>query len=110
MKEEKEYQLTFVNNGKPFKLNKWTVKKHNNVLKETTKFENEHKGISEEERMNKYQMLLILEGLKEIDSSVTEEMIDDMHPIDRNEIFSAIFNSGREGITPDAGNFQKKKK
>jgi len=107
---KKMYKLSFVNNGKPFELGKWTVKKHNDVLRETTKYEKSNKDTTEDERNTKYQTLLILKGLKEIDSSVTEEKIEDMHPLDRNEIFSAIFNSGREGITPDAENFQKKKK
>ena len=110
MKEKKLYKLSFVNEGKPFELAKWTCKKHGNVLRLSSKFEKDNPDSVEEERMNRYQMLLILEGLKEIDSSVTEEMIENMHPIDRNEIFTAIFNSGREGITPDAENFQKKKK
>jgi hypothetical protein len=104
------YKLSFVNNGKPFELGKWTVKLHHKVLQASTKYEKEHEGISEDDRMMKYQTFLILEGLKSVDSKVTEDDIENMHPIDRNEIFSAIFNSGREGITPDAENFQKKKK
>jgi hypothetical protein len=108
--KQKMYKLSFVNDGKPFELGKWTVKKHSEVLRETTKYEKEIKDTSEEERNNKYQTLLILKGLQEIDEKVTEEHINDMHPMDRNEIFSAIFNSGREGIIVDAENFQKKKK
>jgi hypothetical protein len=110
MSEKKMYKISFINEGKPFELGKWTVKKHSEVLRETTKYEKENKDTAEEERNTKYQTLLILKGLREIDISVTEEDIEGMHPMDRNDIFSAIFNSGREGITPDAENFQKKKK
>jgi len=110
MVKEEKYKLSFINNGKPFVLGKWTVRKHNEVLKKTSIHEKANPDLSEEERLAKYQIVLILEGLKEVDSSLTEDAIEEMHPMDRNELFSAIFNSGREGITADAGNFQKKKK
>jgi hypothetical protein len=99
-----------VNDGKPFELGKWTVKKHNNVLRASSKYEKDNPDIVEEERMLKYQTYLIIEGLKEIDNSITEDEVENMHPSDRNELFSEIFNSGKEGITATDENFQKKKK
>jgi hypothetical protein len=110
MKEEQEYKISFVNKGKPFKLSRWTVKKHNDILRKSAQYEKDNPDMNEEERLNKYQTYLILEGLKEIDESVKEDDIEDMHPIDRNELFAAIFNNGREGITSDAANFRKTKK
>jgi hypothetical protein len=110
MKEEQEYKISFVNKGKPFKLSRWTVKKHNDVLKKASEFEIKNKDATEDDRNMYYQTMLILTGLKEIDENITYEDIENMHPIDRNDIFAAIFNCGREGITSDAANFQRKKK
>lgn len=111
--KENIIQVDFINEGKPFTVGNWTVRKHQKVLKEMSDYEEKHSDISETEKDEKYQNLLILEGLKEIDSSVTETQLKDMHPADKTSLFVAIYYSGRKGITPakekgDAANFRKK--
>ena len=110
-KKEKQYKLSFVNKGKPFIINKWTVTKHKEVLKKVAAVEEKNPKITDEEKDEVFQDELILVGLIEIDSSVTMEMFEEMHPQDKKALFTAVYFSGREGITvsdkKDAGNFQK---
>jgi len=112
-KEEKKYQLSFVNKGKPFTLGKWTVKKHKDVLKKVAKEEEKNPKITENEKDEIFQDELILIGLQEVDETVTMENLDEMHPQDKKSLFTAIYFSGREGITvgdkTDDANFRKKK-
>jgi len=111
-KEKKEYQLPFVNKGKPFVIGKWNVIKHKRVLKEVAKAEENNTKLTDEEKDELFQDALILLGLREIDESVTIEHLNNMHPQDKKSLFTAVYFSGREGITKrdkkdDAGNFQK---
>lgn len=103
-KEEKKepYELPFVNNGKPFKLEPWTVKKHKECLKEIAKYE---KDLSEKQRDEKWQTILILKGLHEVDESVTEEDLDTLHPDDLISLFMAVYYQGKKGIV--AKDFRK---
>ena len=102
-----KYTLPFVNDGKPFTVGDWNVIKHKEVLKAVAKFEGK---LEKDELDEKYQNLLILRGLKEIDGSVVESDLDVMHPIDKTAMFAVIYYSGRNGIVykeDDAANFRK---
>jgi len=106
MKKTK-YTLPFVNNGKAFTLSKWTVRKHEEVLKEASKYEKDLKG---EQLDAKYRNLLILKGLHEVDKSVTEDDLLDLHPDEKVALFAAVYLQGKRGIlAEDKANFQKKK-
>ena len=96
--KENKYSLPFVLDGKPFKLSKWTYKKHKEVLKETSKWEKIEPKLSEKELDEKYRNILILKGLHEIDPNVKEENLDELHPEELLALFSAIYYSGRESI------------
>jgi hypothetical protein len=96
MKEEKtEYSLPFVNKGKKFTLTNWSVAKHKDVLRETKKYEDK---LDEKELDEKYRYLLILRGLHEVDSSVTEADLETLHPDDLLEIFAAVYRQGKKGV------------
>lgn len=106
MKKTK-YNISFVNNGEDFTLGNWTVRKHEEVLKETAAFEKELKG---EKLDAKYRNLLILKGLHEVDKSVTEDNLLDLHPDEKVALFAAVYLQGKRGIlAEDRANFQKKK-
>lgn len=99
-----KYTLSFVNNGKEFELSDWTLKKHKEVLREVTKYENEK--LTEKELDEKYRHILILKGLHEVDPNVTEEDLLSMHPDDLIALFTAVYYQGRKGIVVQ--DFQKK--
>lgn len=108
-----KYSLPFVNDGKPFELEKWTVRKHKDVLKKASEFEEKHPKATEEEKDEFYQNTLILRGLRDIDSSVRASDLDELHPADKTALFAAIYYQGRDGILyeekGDAVNFRKPK-
>ena len=111
MKKTK-YNIDFVNDGKPFTLSKWTVRKHEEVLKETAKFEGKKEDgkLQGEELDKKYRKLLILKGLHEVDPTVTEDNLLDLHPDEQVALFAAVYLQGKRGIlAEDKANFQKKK-
>lgn len=97
MKKEKKtkYTLSFVNDGKPFILPAWTVEKHKAVLKELKKYE---KNLDEKQLDEKYRNILILTGLHEIDTSVTEDDFESLHPDDLIALFAAVYYQGKKGI------------
>lgn len=102
-----KYNIKFVNKGKDFYLSKWTVRKHEEVLKETTAFEGK---LSEKALDEKYRKLLILKGLHEVDPNVTEDNLLDLHPDEQVALFAAVYLQGKRGIlAEDKANFQKKK-
>jgi len=106
MKKTK-YKLKFVNDGKPFELGNWTVRKHEELLKETAKYEGK---MDEKELDKKYRNLLILKGLHEVDPNVTEDDLLDLHPDEQIALFAAVYLQGKRGIlAEDKANFQKKK-
>ena len=111
MKKTK-YTLPFVNKGKDFYLSKWTVRKHQEVLKETAKYEGKKEDgkLEGEELEKKYRNLLILKGLHEVDPNVTEDNLLDLHPDEKVALFAAVYLQGKRGIlAEDKANFQKKK-
>jgi hypothetical protein len=98
-------QYPLINNGKKFYAEKWTYRKHLEVQDELKKFE---KNLDKDEKDRKFENLVILRGLKDIDSSFTEDKILDMHPNDRTSLFLAIYMSGSKGVRGE--NFRQQKK
>lgn len=102
------YTYPFINKGKPFKLSNWTVRKQEEVYKETAKHEDKLKG---EALDKKYRDLIILKGLREIDESVSEDDLLDMHPDDKTALFAAVYLQGKRGIiAPEKKDFRKGQK
>ena len=95
------YSLPFVNEGKDFTLGNWTVSKQEEVLKETAKLEDTHKG-KEKELDVKYRDIIILKGLHEVDESVTVDDLNGMHPDDKIALFAAVYLQGKRGIITTA--------
>jgi len=91
---KKKYSLSFVKDGKPFEMPKWTVEKHKRVLNRLSK----RKGLSQEEAEDFFQYYVIYESLSQIDSSVTLKSIKELHPEDLIALFNAVYNKGKEGI------------
>jgi len=89
------YHLPFVNDDKPFALEKWTNKKQEEVWAEASKYE---KSLSEEQLNRKYRKLLILTGLKDVAPDATESDLDDMHPDDVIALYTAVYLQGKRGI------------
>lgn len=87
--------LKFVNKGKPFKLENWTVMKHKAVLEKISKLP---KNVSEEDKDIEFQFYCIYEGLKVIDSEVKLENIKNLHPIMLSQLFEVIYNEGKYDI------------
>lgn len=107
-----KYKLSFVNDGKPFDLSNWSVKKHNDVLKKMAAYEEKHSKLSEEDKDDMFQNVLILRGLQDVDKTVKISNLETMHPQDKKALFTAIYFTGREGITVskpkgDDANFRK---
>lgn len=112
----KKLSLPFVLSGKEFELTDWTVKKHEEVLKEVAELEKKYKKDDKipskeetEELDKKYRIILILKGLHEIDPNVKESDLATLHPDDFVTLFSAIYLQGRRGIfVEDDKSFREK--
>lgn len=103
----KKFVLDFVNKGKSFSMPIWTVEKHEQLLSDMS----EHDELMKEspdkyERI--YRKALILKSLHEVDDSVTEKDLDDLHPEDFVDLFTAVYLCGRKGITKDFREENKK--
>lgn len=103
---KKKYSLSFVNDGKPFNMPKWTVEKHKRVLHKLSK----RKKMSEQDKEDFFQYYVIYETLSTIDDSVTLKNIKELHPEDSVLLFNAVYNAGREGILFREGSKPKSKK
>jgi len=107
---KKKYSLDFVNKGKPFSMPKWTTKKHKAALEELLK---ECKGMSDEEKNDEFNYYVILQTLRQVDSSVTVEDVKTLHPEDMIQLFNDVYNAGKTGIyfrQPKKGKSKKTKK
>ena len=91
----KKYSLEIVNNGKPFIMPKWTVKKHRAALRNTVA---NTKNMSDEEQQEEFNYYVIYETLKQIDDSITVDDIKNLHPEDMMQLFNDVYNAGKEGI------------
>ncbi len=107
---KKKYSLEIVKNGQPFTMPKWTVAKHKAALQELNK---ECKDLSNEEKNDEFTYYVILQTLRQIDSSVTIEDVKTLHPEDIVVLFNDVYNAGKEGIyfrEPKKGSKKKTKK
>jgi len=103
-----EFSLDFVNKGKPFKMPKWTVAKHEELLEKMIEYDKklESGEIKQKDYDKIYRATMMLLSLKEIDDTVTMEHLDSMHPDDFIELWTAIYLSGKKGIRANS-DFQK---
>lgn len=85
------------NNGKPFCVPHWTTQKHKAALAQLVK-ESDDKKLSKEEENDLFNYYVILQTLRQIDNTVTVEDIQTLHPEDLIELFSVIYNAGKQGI------------
>ena len=97
-----KYEVPFVNKGKPFDFPPWTNRSHKAVLAKVAKYQDK---LEEKELDEKYRRTLVLYALKDIDSNVTDDDLDDLHPDDLLSLFTAAYLSGRKGII--SKDFQK---
>lgn len=104
-KEVKKYSVACVNNGEDFDFPVWTNKNHKWVLAEVAKFQD---SLSEKELDEKYRIILLKRALKPIDSSITEEKLDELHSDDLLSLFTAAYLSGRKGVLSEG--FRKAQK
>lgn len=91
--ERKKLSLSFVNKGDPFYPPNWTPKKHANALSKVAGMEG-----TDKEKDDEFKYYVILETLREIDETVTLDMVHKVHPMDLTDLFWEIYNAGREGI------------
>ena len=108
------FQHPLILDGKEFKLPSWNYGKQLEIVEQMKYWEKSFgkNKPSEDEKGRQFETLLILRGMKEIDSSFNEDTLRQMHPIDRIELFNAIYLSGKRGIvklTTEDENFQKDK-
>jgi len=91
----KKLKLPFVNNGKPFKLEPWTVAKHEAALKDLGE---NCSDLSSDEQERQFKFYVIKQGLKSVDDSVTMEDIKNLHPENVVALFEAIYTEGKVDI------------
>ena len=102
---ENEIKLSFINNGKPFRIPRMTVKKQEIIMEKMAELE---KSIGAKFDYNRdVGKVALLVAFSEIDSTVTMEHIENMHPEDFRFVFDSFWNNGRE-IKSDGENFRKK--
>lgn len=105
-KEVKKYSVPCVNNGEPFDFPVWTNKNHKWVLAKVAKLQDE---LDEKALDEKYRIILVKKALESIDSSITEDKLDELHSDDLLSLFTAAYLSGRKGIlSKDFRKAQKK--
>jgi len=87
--------LSFVNNGKEFEIPRMTVKRQEKVLEMLAEFDKK-KDLTEQQKNNEVNKMLVVDVLKSIDEKVSIDNINNMHPEDFIYLFSEIMSSGRE--------------
>lgn len=110
--ERKKLKLSFVNDGKPFRIPDLNVKKHEEFLEEMEEKEEEMKDMKKGKAGRLQQRLLILKNLQVVDESVSMEDILEMHPLDYEKVAEEVNNAFFEGgeMSDDGENFRKTKK
>lgn len=83
------------NKGKPFTLPVWTVDKHEDALDECLENTQDMKP---EEKDKELRYYIILRSLREIDDSITYDLLKIMHPEDLFDLFEAVYSAGKRGI------------
>jgi len=90
-----KYKISFINEGKPFVMPKWSVGKHKAALAQLL---NDNPNATDDEKMDLFNVYVIYQTVKQIDPSVSIDSIKEMHPEDQIQLFNAVYNEGREGI------------
>ena len=86
-----EYTLSFINDGKKFKVPRMTVESHEKAMDNMIQY-----GKLEEEKYNRlFNKQLMLVQLKKIDDKVTLEDIAGLHPDDYLDLFQKIWTEGK---------------
>jgi hypothetical protein len=98
--EKSKVKLSFVNNGKPFIMPKWTIGKHRVSIAQLVK---ENPDVGEEEKSVLFNVYVIYQTLKQIDPDVKLDDIKEMHPENLNDLFIAVYNAGKEEIFFEEG-------
>jgi ribosomal protein L19E len=86
-----KYKLPFVNKGKEFEIPKMTMRIHRQAMEQMS----EHKKMSEEQYSQMFNEKIVLLALQEVDSSITIEDVETMHPDDYIDFFGKLWNSGK---------------
>lgn len=91
--------LGFVNKGKPFEVENWTVLMHEHAMKKAVNATKDTK-MSEIEKENELKYYIILESLQKIDNTVTIEDVKKffVHPENIIEAFNIIYYAGKKDI------------
>jgi len=107
-----QYKLYFVIEGKPFNMPEWTIKKHEILLNSMLPLEEQLKLklIKQSDYDKKFRVEMILSSLREIDPKVTENDLSLLHPDDFVDLWVAVYNSGKKGVTVNEQDFQKGEK
>ena len=95
VKRKIKYHLDFVNDDKPFTISNWTTQKHEDALSELVKNE---KGKTAKKLDKLFRYYVVLQTLREIDSTVTIEQVKNIHIEDFVKLFEVVYNAGKRGI------------
>lgn len=99
--KDMKIKLSFVNGGKNFDIPKMTVKRQEELMEEMVRIEKETEKIEDKEKQQRiynreFNKYLVLKTLQIVDSSVSVDDIESMHPDDFVRIFGFIWKEGKE--------------
>lgn len=101
--EENEVQHKKLNDGIKFTIPEWTYGKHKRVVKRMANLEKSKDGeLKESEKTRSLENFIIIESLTEAGVDISEDIIDDLHPNDRLQLYAKCYMCGRRGIKGDA--------
>jgi len=92
-----------LNDGMKFEVPDWSYGKHKRVVKKLAQFEENNKNASDSDKNRKLENFIIIESLAEADVEISEEIIDNLHPNDRMELYAKCYMAGRKGTKGDVG-------
>jgi len=105
---EEKLSLPFINNGKPFTVGNWTVEKHELALQMMGE---ELGNLSPEQTEREIKYYIVFIGLSEIDdSTITLNMVRNLHVDNLIELFKIIYYKGRVDIFFHQSDKKKTKK
>jgi hypothetical protein len=104
-----KYKIKQILNGKPFEIPAWTVEKHEKHMEEMIPYEDklEEKTITQKEYDRTYRFKMILISLKEVDPTLTENKLRQIHPDNLVDLWIACYNSGKEDIVVNESDFRE---
>ena len=105
---DKKLTLPFVNEGKPFTVSAtWTVEKHKQALQAVIR---DHPKASNDTQDDLFKYYVVYFGLKEIDSNIDFEEIQELHADNLIALFNIIYTKGKVDIFFRQKQSKKKKK